>query len=574
MSDALGTHRLTKAEPEPGTSPLRRVAVLMTVLVAAFMDFLDNGIVVLAVPAIQSDLGGSSGAVELTIAGYTLAFALGLITGGRLGDIVGRKRIFLIGTAGFVATSLLCGLSPTIELLIVARVLQGITAAIMVPQVLAVIKATFPTDRLKGPLAAFGAMSGVANVSGPLVAGVLIEHNFADLGWRIIFLINIPVGLVVFVAAVFLITETRSTQPPTLDLLGVGIVSLALLLLLFPLVEGPSLNWPGWIFLVLLSSIPAFVCFWVVERRRERRGQSPLLPPSVFANRTLLAGLAVHVLLFSGIASFFMISAITLQSGLDFTVLAAGMASLPWPIAIMVFSGIGIAFVAKLGRRLLALGATLMVAGMATLMWSALANGADLVALDLAPGLTLSGIGMAFVAPSLMDLVLSGAGNRDAGAISGVLNTALQVGTALGITLLGVIFFGRLEVNGTAQAEQLASDVRTAAVAAGTGEVHATELASAFAECFSDRFADNELHSVPPSCDEAGRLVSDHADLGKAITGEVDRHRGEVFTRSFAESLLYDVGVFGASLALIFFLPKRMTTPAPTSGDDETSHRR
>lgn len=571
MSDVLDTRPPAGAARTTG----RGLAVLVTVLTAAFMDFLDNGIVVLAAPAIQADLGGGSAAMEMTIAGYTLAFALGLVTGGRLGDIVGRKKMFLLGTALFVVTSLGCGPAPSIELLIVARVLQGLSAAAMVPQVLAIIKSAFPPpERLKGPLAAFGAMSGVANVSGPLIAGVLIEHDFAGLGWRVVFLINVPVGVLVLGAALLLVSETRSARPPTLDLLGVGVVTLALLLLLFPLVEGPTLDWPAWIFLVLAASAPVFAWFWSVERCREQQGRSPLLPPSVFANRTLLAGLVVHVLLFSGIASFFMISTITLQAGLDFTVLAAGMTSLPWPIAITVFSGIGLAFVAKLGRNLLSLGAVIMVAGMATLMWSALSNGAELEALDLAPGLALSGIGMAFIAPSLMDLVLAGAGNRDAGAISGVLNTALQVGTALGIALLGVIFFGRLETHGAAQTEHVIDDVRAAAASANVPDNRADDIAVAFGRCFRDHFGEGEIRAMPESCGDAGRLLSAYPELGAAVTEVTDHHRGEVFTRAFAESLLYNVGVFGASFLLIFFLPRRMTAPEPSAENPDTTRNR
>ena len=251
-----------------------------------------------------------------------------------------------------------------------------------------------------------------------------------------------------------------------------------------------------------------------------------------------------------------MISAITLQAGLGFSVLTAGMTSLPWPIAIIVFSGIGLALVARMGRNLLSLGAVMMVAGMVALMWAASSKGPGLDALDLAPGLALAGIGMAFIAPTLMDLVLSGASDRDAGAISGALNTALQVGTALGIALLGLVFFARLDGNSADQAEAFRSEVRATAVAAGTPVSAADQLSTAFGECFDARFSHADPTEQPPSCARASSLAGD--DQQQAISALLDHHRASAYTRSFAESLWYGVGVFGASVALIGFLPRRM----------------
>ena len=553
-------HKTAVGAPKPPTeiSPGRRTAILVTVLAAAFMDFLDNGIVVLAVPAIQADLGGGPGAVQLTIAGYTLAFAVGLVTGGRIGDVFGRRRVFLIGTVGFVITSVMCGMAPTIEVLMIARIAQGLTAALTVPQVLAIIKATYPPGKLKGPLAAFGAMAGVANVSGPLVAGLLIESDFGGLGWRVIFLVNIPVGILVLLATALLVPETRSQNPPRLDLAGVAFLTAALLLVVYPLVEGPRIHWPWWLIVMPLAAIPVLWWFWRVERRHEQTGGWPLLPTVMFTDRSLAAGLVLHVLLFSGIASFFMVSAITLQSGLGFSVLGAGLTSLPWPVALIIFSGIGLALVARMGRRLLSLGALMMVAGMGVLMWSVSAQGAELSALHLAPGLALAGTGMAFIAPSLMDLVLSAASTRDAGAVSGALNTALQVGTALGIAVLGLIFFVRLDANATDQATALRSEVQAAVVAEGLPPSTADEITTAYGACFEARFSADASTKPSPDCAHADSLMDQASVDTETVSDMVDHHSAVAHTRSFADSLWYGIAVFGVSFALIGFLPRRM----------------
>lgn len=452
MSETLDT--ATAPATGGAASPARhRALVLVALLAAGFMDFLDAGIVILAAPAIQADLGAPDAAIEWIVAGYILAFAVGLITGGRLGDIAGRKRMFLIGVAGFTVASIACGLADDIGQLIAARVLQGLCAAVMVPQVLSIIQVSYPPEKRGGPLAAYGAMAGLANVSGPVLAGLLVSGDVAGLGWRGIFLINVPVGIAVFAVAALCVTESRSERPLRLDVLGTLLVALALLLVMFPLVEGFRLEWPGWLLASLLAaSVPVFVLFARHQRAKQRRDGSPLLPPALFANRAFVAGVLLHITLFAGIAGFWLVFALYAQVGLGFSTLQTGLTSLPWPVAILLVSGIGIAVVGRLGRRLFSIGAVLMIAGMALLAVTVSAHPGGLQSLDLAPGLALTGAGMALIAPSLMNLVLSGAHTRDAGAASGVLSTALQVGSALGVALIGVVFFGSVGAGGAGTA--------------------------------------------------------------------------------------------------------------------------
>src|SRR4029077_16139604 len=230
-----------------GADP-RRWLTLTILLLAAFMNLLDVSIVNIAIPSIQRDLHASYADVQWALAGYTLAYALVLITGGRLGDTFGRKRLFLIGVTGFAVMSALCGAAQAAARLIAFRVMQGAMGAIMVPQVLAVIQVIFPpAERIKA-LAGFGVTAGLGAISGPLIGGRLIKHNRWGLGWRPIFLINVPVGIIAVAASAVLVRESRSPSPPRLDPVGVGLITAARLCVLHPLVQVRQLGWPAWTF--------------------------------------------------------------------------------------------------------------------------------------------------------------------------------------------------------------------------------------------------------------------------------------------------------------------------------------
>src|ERR1700734_2459660 len=249
---------LAPAGPPGGTADPRRWLTLVILLLAAFMNLLDVSIVNIAIPSIQRNLHASYADVQWALAGYTLAYALVLITGGRLGDTFGRKRLFLIGVAGFTIMSALCGAATGPGMLIGCRVAQGAMGAIMVPQVLSVIQVIFPPHERIKALAGFGVTAGLGTVSGPLLGGLLIQHNLFGLGWRTIFLVNVPVGVIAFAASAVLVRESRAARPPRLDPIGVGLISAALLLLLYPLVEGRQLGWPLWTYVSMALCVPAF----------------------------------------------------------------------------------------------------------------------------------------------------------------------------------------------------------------------------------------------------------------------------------------------------------------------------
>src|SRR5712671_5914220 len=346
-----------------GADP-RRWLTLAVLLLAAFMNLVDVSIVNIAIPSIQRDLHASYADVQWALAGYTLAYALVLITGGRLGDMFGRKRLFLIGVAGFTIMSALCGAATGPGMLIGCRVAQGAMGAIMVPQVLAVIQVMFPPHERIKALAGFGVTAGLGTVSGPLLGGLLIQHNLFGLDWRPIFLINVPVGIIAFAASAVLVRESRAARPPRLDPVGVGLISAALLLLLYPLVQGRQLGWPVWTYVSMASCLPVFAAFAAYERFKTRRDGSPLVPLSLFSDRAFSAGLGVAVAFFLGIASFALVLTLFLQLGLGFTPLHAGLTFLPFSAGVLVSSGAAARLAPRFGRGVTMAGALIIAAAM------------------------------------------------------------------------------------------------------------------------------------------------------------------------------------------------------------------
>jgi EmrB/QacA subfamily drug resistance transporter len=419
----------------------RRWLALGVLLLAAALDLIGSTVATLALPVIGADLGAGEAALEWIIAGYSLAFALGLITGGRLGDVFGRRRVFLVGLAGFTAASAISGLAPSADVLVSARIAQGALAALMIPQVLAIISASFPpADRAKA-FGVFGAVAGLATVVGPLLSGLLLKADV--LGWRSIFLINIPLGIALFSAARAVVRESRSQTPPRLDPAGAAILTLALALLLVPLVEGRHLGWPSWTLVALAASIPALALFASHQRRRELRGASPLVPPSLFRQRAFTGGTLAALAFFSGPPALLFVTAISLQA-LGFSPLHAALSFVPLSLASVPAAGASVALAPRLGRRLPLGGALVVALGIAALLAGVHLDGAQLTTWTLLPGMLITGLGLGLVAPTLLEVVLAGVDPRDAGSASGALNTALQLGGAIGVALIGLVFYGTL----------------------------------------------------------------------------------------------------------------------------------
>jgi EmrB/QacA subfamily drug resistance transporter len=547
-------HSIVTADVEP-----HRWMALGVVLLAAVMDIIDTSIVLVAIPSIRADLGASYTAIQWTVAGYTLAFALGLITGGRLGDIFGRKRMFLLGVAGFTAASALSGLAVNPAMLVAARVLQGAMAALMVPQVLSILQVSFRGDEQRKAYGAYGAMLGVGAVAGPLLGGLLIGADLFGLGWRPIFLINLPVGIFALFAAAALVRESRSPFALRLDLIGAMIVTIGLLAIVYPLVQGRALGWPAWGFASMAASIPILGLFALYERRKTRIDGSPLVVLGLFRQRAFVAGLAVSLIFFSGIAGFFLVLMIYLQAGLGFSALRAGLTVLPFEVGLFIASGLSVQLAPRMGRTVTSLGALLMAVGMGGLMVTIDRYGTGIGPWQFLPALIVCGLGLGMVAPTLVDVILAGVSHRDAGSASGVLNTNLQLGGTIGVALIGVIFFGVLGTEAAASAEAVAPRIRSGLAAEGVSVQIRDQIVSGFASCFDDRMSAEDPSAIPASC-RSERRSSQSSETDAAIRGVIEsaaaKAREGTFSETIKRTLPFEIAVFLSSFMLIFLLPK------------------
>ncbi|WP_119728085.1 MFS transporter [Thermomonospora amylolytica] len=435
----------------PRAADPRRWAALGIVLLGVFMDLVDITIVLVAAPAIQADLGAGHAGIQWVVAAYALGLGLLLITGGRLGDLFGRKRMFLIGVAGFTGASAACGLAQGIGMLIAARAVQGAAAAMMVPQALSTIQVAFPVAERPKAFGIYGAVNGVAAAAAPIVGGLLVGDDPA--AWRSVFWVNVPIGIAAFIGAAALMRESRAERRPRLDVPGVAIVTLGLLLALYPLVQGSELGWPWWGWAMMAAAVPVLAAFAYAQTRRERAGGMPLVPMSLLRRRSFAAGMVIVVAVFSSISALFLVLTWQLQQGHGFSALRTGLTFLAWPVGLAVTSGTAVRFAATAGRRLVAVGTVLLVLAMSALIATIeLADG--LSAWHLVPGLLLGGVGFGLVAPILVNIGLSDVPEEDAGAASGVANTAVQVSSAAGIAVIGALFTAFLD-HGPDRAAQL-----------------------------------------------------------------------------------------------------------------------
>ena len=550
-----------------GADP-RRWLTLAILLLAAFMNLLDVSIVNIAIPSIQRDLHASYADVQWALAGYTLAYALVLITGGRLGDTFGRKRLFLIGVTGFTIMSALCGAAQSPGQLIAFRVVQGAMGAIMVPQVLAVIQVIFPPRERIRALAGFGITAGLGTVSGPLLGGLLIQHDLFGLTWRPIFLINVPVGILAVVASAVLVRESRAPRPPRLDPVGVVLVSAALLLLLYPLVEGRQLGWPGWTFVSMAAAVPVFALFIWWEQVKTRRDGSPLVPLRLFAEREFSVGMAVAMTFFLGIASFGLVLTLFLQIGLGFTALHAGLTFLPFSAGVLVSSGAAARLAPRFGRGVTMAGALVIAAGMAGLIAAVHHYGAAVTTWDLVPGLVEAGLGLGAVIAPLADIVLAPVAHQDAGSASGVFNTGLQLGNSIGIAVIGVIFFGMLGTQSGPAASTVAPALRSGIVAAGVPAQAVGRIEAQFRICLHDRLVAADPAVTPASCRPAPGEVLPAAVYPVLARAGASAVRTD-FAASAARTLWFQVGVFFLAFLLMLAWPRgagRAHAPAAAGG--------
>lgn len=430
------------------------------------MDLLDSTIAQVAAPAIRHDLGGSYALIQWITACYTLAMAVGLLTGGRLGDLFGRKRMLLTGIGAFVVASAACAVAVSPGELIAARTVQGAAGAVMLPQVFGLIRELFAEHEMGKALGVFGGSMGLSAMLGPIVSGGLIGANVFGTGWRMIFLVNVPVGVVALILGSRLLPSSASeARGRRLDVRGMVLAAGGMLLLVFPLVQGHELGWPLWIVGMLVASVPVMAGFARHQLSRERHGLTPLVEPSIFRKRRYRAGVLFSLVFIGSLGGVVLIFNIFLQAGLGFSPWHAAITTAPWAVGGFVGSGIGSAVMGKLGRRVLQAGLVIEAIGLLGLYGVLGASGAHIHSLDLLAPMLVGGLGMGAVFVPLFDIVLAGVEPQEMGSASGVLQAVNSLGMSLGVAGIGALFFtllGRARLHDFVSAAQWTALVTTA----------------------------------------------------------------------------------------------------------------
>jgi EmrB/QacA subfamily drug resistance transporter len=447
------------APDDPASIPAGRGAwlVLAAVLPGMFINIFDFFVVNVATPVLHRDLGSGPPALELIVGGYGLTFSLGLVTGGRLGDRYGRRRVFFAGMAAFTLTSVASGLAPTSDILVVSRLLQGAAAALMVPQVLSIIRVSFPPRERRIALGVYGMTIAAGQVSGQALGGLLLSANIAGLGWRPIFLVNVPVAALAFGLGFRRVPESRSPTRPSLDLPGVALLTLAAGLLVIPVVEGGALGWPLWCWLSL-AAVPAAGAAFVGWERRARVTRQPLVDLALIASKDFRRGLFVNLTLYATITSFFFVLGLYLQAGRGDTPLVAGLTFVPLAAGNFVASLSSSSLVGRFGRSTLSAGAVLQVAALLMLL---VATAPGRPAVLLLGAVAVFGLGQGLLIPPIIGVVLSRVPVADSGAAAGVLVTVQQMSGTIGLALVSLGFFAGV---GAGQAGGYVSGFRIACV--------------------------------------------------------------------------------------------------------------
>ena len=423
----------------------RRWLAFATIITASVMDLLDSTIAQVAAPSIRRDLGGSYTVIEWLSAAYALAMAVGLLTGGRLGDLYGRKRVLLAGMAGFIVASAACAAAATSGELIAARAFQGLAGAVMLPQVFGLISDLFEPHEMGRAFAVFSPVMGLSAMLGPIVSGGLIGLNLFGTGWRMIFLVNVPVGLAALAAgARFLPAVRPRANGARLDLPGATLAGVAMFLLVFPLVQGHELGWPGWLLGMLGASAAVLAGFGWYQVRRKRAGGTPLIEPGIFANRGYASGIAFSIAFISSMGGIVLIFNILLQAGLGYTPWHSAITTAPWAAGAFIGSAAGGITMGRLGRRVLHAGLVVEAVGLLALVGTLRAAGAGVSTADLLGPMIVGGIGMGMVFVPLFDIAMAGIRPHEMGSASGVLQTVNSLSMSTGVAGLGVVFFSLL----------------------------------------------------------------------------------------------------------------------------------
>jgi EmrB/QacA subfamily drug resistance transporter len=545
------------APQQPELDP-RRWLALASVMTGLFMVLLDVSIVNVAVPAIRSNLQANNADIQFVIAGYGLAYAVLLITGGRLGDIFGRKRLFIIGMSGFVIASALCGLAQSAIMLDLSRVLQGSMAAMMYPQVLSVIQVSFPPQERARVFGFVGAVIGIATITGPLAGGLIIRNDITGGSWRWIFLVNLPIGIAALIAATRLISESRAPNATRLDVVGVLLATAGILLLVYPLVEGQVAGWPAWTFICMGIS-PVMLVLFVLYERSLPSTRFPLVQLSLFRIRSFAVGVAISAVFIAGIPAFFFTFSLMVQVGLGFSALNAGLTTIPWSLASAVASAMSTRVAPRLGKYTIAIGSTLLVIGMLGVIGTLHLEGTKVTGWDLIPSFVVSGLGLGTVIAPLLNIILAGVPGRDAGSASGVLTTFQQLGGAIGVAVVGVVFFGLLSSRAASSIATVTPQLQSQLAAANVPGPAAQAAISHFAVCFKEQASSSDPSAPIPNCQTTGS-----GPVAAAFDSAAQTALGRDFVSSVERILFFNVAFWALTGLLSMLLPR--ARPKPVAG--------
>ncbi|GHJ45209.1 hypothetical protein Cs7R123_25510 [Catellatospora sp. TT07R-123] len=420
----------------------RRWLGLLAILAATLMNLLDATVVNVAAPSILADLHGDYADLQWIAAGYTLALAVGLLVGGRLGDMFGRRRMLLLGVAGFVAASLLCAAAWSPGALIAARVVQGLFGAVMIPQGFGLIRDLFGPADLGKAFGAFGPAIGLSTILGPIVAGALVDADILGTGWRMVFGINLPLGAFALLAGLRTLPAGRvAVAVRRLDPTGALLAGAGMFLLVYPLMQGREAGWPAWTWAMLTASVAVLGLFAVQQLRRKASGGTPLVELSVFAKRSYTSGALFVLVFFGAIVGFSLAVGLFLQLGQGKSPIGASLSMAAWAIGAFLGSGFSAGAMAKLGRRILHLGLAVMTVGLVLLYAAFASQGMGIGGWHLGVPLLVYGAGMGMIFVPLFDVVMGEIADHEVGSAAGILESIQQLGSSLGVAALGTVFF-------------------------------------------------------------------------------------------------------------------------------------
>jgi EmrB/QacA subfamily drug resistance transporter len=529
---------------------------LAVVLVAEVMDLLDTTIVGVASPAIRADLGGTYASIQWIAAGYTLSFAVALITAARLGDLYGRKRLFVIGVIGFTLSSAACALAQSPGQLIGFRLVQGVFAALLIPQGFGLIRAAFPPAQLGRAFVLFGPVMGISAVIGPVLGGALVDGNLFGTGWRMIFLINVPLGIIALIGALTILREDKSRHAERLDLLGTAMATAGAFLVVFPLVQGRELGWPGWIFGCLAVGLVLFGLLGWHMVASKRRGGNPLVLPSLFVKRSFSSSLVVGLLFFAGMSGLMLAFTLYLQIGLGYSPLRAGLTTAPWPLGVAIGAGLAMGLlVPRIGRYVITLAALTMGAGTVGIWLTLQLAGTSVHSTDFIPALLVAGIGMGGVVAPFFNIALGDVDDSEVGSASGLLNAIQQLGSSIGVAVLTTAFVGFLGGAVTGSVSDVTPTIKTQLTAAGVPASAQAQVVSQFRACVHDRATADDPSAVPASCRSGSAPLS--PAVTKVLASQGEKASREIFTDAAKKLLLVDAGLMVVLAGLSFLLPAK-----------------